>query len=587
MRKKGLFVLAMGVILTVLAVGVQAEVIEDSIVIKGYASNEFAVKGIIEKQITDLIRKIQEFQTRFQEQGLTNQVLTIGVAGSADRVGKSANNDRLAQNRAEQVAAILSNRFPRAQVQFWSEGDKANIKQVRVEYHLTAALPPPPVKPIIKEIRMETQKIIVKEPAPLNDLRLPITGVLVFALLLTLFILRHRRKKDQVEVFPKDLDKIKQLASSQSGKKEYLCPFCLESGAGEKLIQRKNIYRHVIKRCTKSPHYQNKKITKPRIEKLQLQEGSVSFVLLVMIIGLMVLGSLSGCGSWKHIMPEKQINTVPRMPQESYSVLWVNYHRLLFNSEGPGRHDVYTEEDKALPGIAVVKPGQRPRLMVIVTDPTIDFSTTKAVVSSRSGRHFYSVDGNKAYSHNGYLVPKLNWKEIRPLSESGIEIWENIRKGSSRDEQVEEIILQLARYFDENKVEFPGLFSKVMSKILRVSSDDIMIGIATDFSELFAIAGITKVWSAFAEIVQKADLSLPYYDTAPMDRFQAAHMQERMEEKIENLVEKSRQMEEEWRQEIYEYEVLKKQRQIAMERYLRLLEEVEKKGVIIQQQEAK
>ena len=266
----------------------------------------------------------------------------------------------------------------------------------------------------------------------------------------------------------------------------------------------------------------------------------------------------SGCSGRKFIMSEGDINKVPEIQKKesikSYSVLWINFHPVLLMSEGIGaRHDLHLENERIFSGIKVVDKDHRVRLMVVVSDSKpVDFSSTKGIVSSRSGKNFYSIDGNDVFSENGYLVPKFDWAKINPIAESEVEIWRDIEFGSDQDKEIQKILAEIGKILDKQKI--PGLFDRVMSRVAKITTQDVFLAGATNFSSLFAIFGV-RIWVVIDAIIQKADLSLPYYDTALVDRFQLGLALAPIREKINNMEsgEGVSSLIKEWEKEMEEY----------------------------------
>jgi uncharacterized protein YeeX (DUF496 family) len=124
--KKGWMLLVAAAILALAGGVVRAETGDfiQIIQITGYQPGEYAVKGKIEEEVKALITEIRN--------KYGDKKLNIAVVGSADVSGKSAENDDYARLRAEQVANILSHEFPNAKINFWSEGEENNVRQVRV-----------------------------------------------------------------------------------------------------------------------------------------------------------------------------------------------------------------------------------------------------------------------------------------------------------------------------------------------------------------------------------------------------------------------------------------------------------------------
>jgi hypothetical protein len=134
MRRIGLTVL----LVLVFATFVASEETKGSKAIGEYPIGEFAVKGQVEQQLNQLVAEIKGKMA-------DGDRLQITVVGSADSTGVSAANDRLARDRAEQVAAVFSANFPEAKIIAWSKGDAENVRQVRVEYKIISTPIPAPV----------------------------------------------------------------------------------------------------------------------------------------------------------------------------------------------------------------------------------------------------------------------------------------------------------------------------------------------------------------------------------------------------------------------------------------------------------
>jgi len=112
----------------------------EEVIIRGYATGEFAIKGQTEKQLEKFVSEVRSKQNGGQ--------LEITVIGSADMTGRSVTNDQLAKVRAEQVAAYLTTVLPKARVISWSQGDQADVRRVRVKYTITPALAAQSAAPI-------------------------------------------------------------------------------------------------------------------------------------------------------------------------------------------------------------------------------------------------------------------------------------------------------------------------------------------------------------------------------------------------------------------------------------------------------
>jgi len=149
----------------------------------------------------------------------------------------------------------------------------------------------------------------------------------------------------------------------------------------------------------------------------------------VMILMLALLLLLSACsGNRQYIMSEKEINKIPAIDEiieYSNSIIWARIHPVLLMSEGAGlRHDLFLEDGRSFIGIKT-KRNNKDALMIIIPNAELDFFETKGIISSRSGKNFYSLDGRNLFSENGFLTPKLNWNSIKSIIQS-VEVWHDI-----------------------------------------------------------------------------------------------------------------------------------------------------------------
>jgi len=270
----------------------------------------------------------------------------------------------------------------------------------------------------------------------------------------------------------------------------------------------------------------------------------------LLAIGILLLAlSISACGS-RYVMRHKEVSKVPELKQDiPYTVFWCKLNQVLLLSEPGLRHDLYFENDDD-PMVGIADPKNPERLMVIV-HKKVELDKAKAVVISRSGKHFYPVDGSAVFSQDGFFVPKLNWDGITPLSKSKIQIWEEIRPESEKDEEVKEILQAAGKSLDQLKV--PGLLDRVMARVAKITTDDVILAGATDFHSLFGLFGV-RLWALVEAFIQKADLSLPYYDTALVDRFQLSISLRPFQEQLNNLTQEQKQALAKWLRKIEDYE---------------------------------
>lgn len=276
---------------------------------------------------------------------------------------------------------------------------------------------------------------------------------------------------------------------------------------------------------------------------------------------------LFGCGR-QFIMSEDEINKLPELPKMGeYALVWAEFHPVLLMSEGIGaNHALHLEDERVFSGIKVIGKDHMVRLMAIIPDAsTVDFSKAKGIISSRSGKHFYSVDGKNVFSQTGYLAPKFEWSKVNSLAKSGIQI-EKVQFNSERNKEIEEILIEIGKKLDK----IPGLFDKIMSRVAKVTTQDIFLAGATNFTSLFAIFGV-RAWAIVDAIIQKADLSLPYYDTALVDRFQLGLALEPIQKRINNL-ESGKEISpliQEWGKEMEEYRGQKKKYKLDYQEWLK------------------
>lgn len=189
-------------------------------VITGYPVDEFAVKGEVERQLNKLVTEIQAKQ-------LTDHELQIKVVGSADSTGVSAANDRLARDRAEQVAAVLAANFQKARIHVWSRGDAENLRQVRVEWKYV---------PIPKPEPAPTPVVVIPPPESsvklLSSIKL-LGGLIALAVVLFLvfvFIARKAIKKPTVAVAVAEPKSITKWVEGEADGRKYSVPIEVRDG---------------------------------------------------------------------------------------------------------------------------------------------------------------------------------------------------------------------------------------------------------------------------------------------------------------------------------------------------------------------
>jgi len=87
---------------------------------------------------------------------------------------------------------------------------------------------------------------------------------------------------------------------------------------------------------------------------------------------------------------------------------------------------------------------------------------------------------------------------------------------------------------------------------------------------LFAIFGV-RIWAIVDAVIQKADLSLPYYDTALVDRFQLGLALEPIQKKLNSMeIDKNASPRiQEWEKEMREYQNRKANYQLDRQNWLK------------------
>ena len=135
--------------------------------IRGYASGEFAVKGLIETQTNELVNEIRNNSAQ-----KPNMHLQIFIEGFADKTGFSAENDRIAKERADGIAAILSREFPKAKIDFVSRGDEINKREVTVRWKYVPI--PVATAPVSPETKASAKKFF--------SIRMWVIGIVIIIL---------------------------------------------------------------------------------------------------------------------------------------------------------------------------------------------------------------------------------------------------------------------------------------------------------------------------------------------------------------------------------------------------------------------
>jgi hypothetical protein len=260
-------------------------------------------------------------------------------------------------------------------------------------------------------------------------------------------------------------------------------------------------------------------------------------------------------------------NATMAMERNSYDIIWVPIHPVLMRSEGRFGlcHEIYLHEsdledaelsDTSIRATKVVRNGRMYLMVLNSGDPDL---SRKAYISSRSGKHQYGLNGEK---HFGVYADQFSWDKLPSFEEAkNVEVWKDVKPNSSRDKEVINNLSAMAEKIDN--LYIPDLYERLLKKIGKITKQDLMIGAATDFHGLFAVAGI-RAWAIVETIVGEANLNLPYYDTAPVTRYQLARELQGLET---GSARDGRAMQE-WIREMEEYKKRKQQYEKRYGQYL-------------------
>lgn len=113
-----------------MAVSAGASNLKHDVEITGYKSGQWSPTDEIEQTISQKI-VIPISETLKLKSGARVEII---VRGFADKTGTQ--NDQLAEQRAEQVAGLLSEKFPQAKIVSISKGDEQNIRMVAVDWSI-------------------------------------------------------------------------------------------------------------------------------------------------------------------------------------------------------------------------------------------------------------------------------------------------------------------------------------------------------------------------------------------------------------------------------------------------------------------
>lgn len=196
--------MVVGMIAVVMAIGFLDMAVAEEMIISGYKSGEFAVKGEVEQEMMKVVKAIQAYsvQRNIPQEIITSSSrikaeagrLLIKVIGSADSSGVSSINDRLSKDRAEAVAAELVSFFPEARITIVPKGDQDNLRQVKVEYQIVLSMVSQPLTK--KQPFKKLERRLVYRPASY----LLAASIIAFAFFAMLAFLFLRRPKQQVLV---------------------------------------------------------------------------------------------------------------------------------------------------------------------------------------------------------------------------------------------------------------------------------------------------------------------------------------------------------------------------------------------------
>ncbi len=197
-----------------------------------------------------------------------------------------------------------------------------------------------------------------------------------------------------------------------------------------------------------------------------------------------------------------------------------------------------------------------------------DIFSRKAYIGSRvnNGKaHQYTFDG-KIY---GEYVEKFDWQKLLTVEEySMVEIERDIMPDSYEDKITAEYFEGLMEAI-KNAPDGDEMFSEILRRVGKITNNDVLLLGATNFHSLYMIVGV-RLFAVIDAVMNNADLSQPYYETATTTQLYLAlalaPMYDQMEEskvrgaeydrrakEYDEYVIKQEELEEEYRDSLREY----------------------------------
>ncbi len=154
-------------------------------VINGYGLGEYAVKEDIELQAKKMI-----------ESWGTKKPAKIIIHGFADKTGKTAENDSIARDRAQDMKVFLEEKKIDAKITARSLGDSEDARKVMVNVEFTATVPAPIVKTVQPKPVPES---FLKDALGLVGQSIAL-AVLIVILFFAWFFCNKRKKQEEKKV---------------------------------------------------------------------------------------------------------------------------------------------------------------------------------------------------------------------------------------------------------------------------------------------------------------------------------------------------------------------------------------------------
>lgn len=250
----------------------------------------------------------------------------------------------------------------------------------------------------------------------------------------------------------------------------------------------------------------------------------VKSIMAMAAIGVLVL-TLSACGG-RFVKPQNELTLRPTISLADKEVdVWeIPMHNFLLLSEGLGvPHDIHFENAKGekvekLVAYKAYSPEGK-AVLIAFFEPGNDYLNRKAIVTSRSGQNFYTLDGAEHYTKDGFRGPKFDWNKIKKAGEYSFTHQAKVRPGTGEYRRYSAMMANIQAQMAKDALRFPSKWERIMEKIGRITTEDVVIG--ATFPEVYGVIGL-RLFAAINILTESADMSLPFYDTAIVKRIDLA-----------------------------------------------------------------